>query len=115
MRLLVSGEKWLEPYFRPPTTLGKRHMTDQRKKDDEQSGAKAAVSTSQLDRLEKLASAASVTAQARQWNARKSGLQDQPEPSEVRDLSQDANARAQAEEAMKRMMEKPGKKPSRRW
>ena len=90
-------------------------MTDQRTKDDKQSGTKAAVSTSQLDRLEKLASAASATAQARQWNARKSGLQDRPEPSEVRDLSQDADARAQAEEAMKRMMAKPAKKSTRGW
>jgi hypothetical protein len=90
-------------------------MTKQRKQDDEQTDAKAKVSTSQLDRLEKIANAASATAQARQWSARKNGLQAKPEPSEVRDLSDNADAKAQAEEAMKRMMAKPNKKPGRNW
>ena len=68
-----------------------------------------------VDRLEKLANAASATAQAKQWSARKNGLQNKPEASEVRDLSQDPDARAQAEEALKRMMAMPSKKPGRRW
>ena len=75
-------------------------MADRQKQDDEQIGYKRTVSTSQLDRLEKLANAASASAQARQWSARKSGLQNRLEPSEVRDLSQDADAKAQAEETM---------------
>ena len=57
-----------------------------------------------LDRLEKLASAAATAAQARQWRARKNGLQEQSEASEVRSLNHDAEARAQAEAAMQQMM-----------
>ena len=41
--------------------------------------------------------------QAKQWRARKNGLQDQDEPSEVRNLTHNAEARAQAEAAMQRM------------
>ncbi len=59
------------------------------------------------DRLEALAAEA---AQAKHWRARKSGMQDQGEPSEVRNLNHDAEARAQAEAAMQRMMEKSGGK-----
>ena len=62
------------------------------------------ASTPQLDRLEKLASAAATAAQARQWRARKNGLQEQSEASEVRSLNHDAEARAQAEAAMQQMM-----------
>lgn len=90
-------------------------MTDRPKQDDEQTQAKTTVSSSQLDRLERLANSASATAQARQWSARKNGLQNKPETSEVRDLRQDAGARAQAEEALKRMMTKPSRNPNRRW
>jgi hypothetical protein len=73
-------------------------------RDDEQTKAKQETSTPQLDRLEKLANAAATASQEKQWRARKSGLQLEEQSSEVRDLSQDAEARAQAEEALKRMM-----------
>ena len=68
------------------------------------------ASTPQLDRLEKLANAAATAAQARQWQARKNGIDQQEEPSEVRNLSSDAEARARAEEAMRQMMSKPQSK-----
>ena len=68
------------------------------------------ASTPQLDRLEKLAHAAATTAQAKQWRARTNGLQQQDEPSEVRNLSHDAGARAWAEEAMRLLMAKPQSK-----
>jgi hypothetical protein len=60
--------------------------------------------------LEKLASAAAAAAQARQWRARKNGLQDQEEVSEVRNLNHHAEARAQAEAAMQQMMAKSKRK-----
>ena len=66
------------------------------------------------DRLERLANAATQAAQARQWQARKNGMANQGEPTEVRDLSQDAEAKAQAEAAMQAMMAKSGGKPRRR-
>jgi hypothetical protein len=81
-------------------------MTDQPQKDQEQTEAKGQVSTPHLDRLERLASAATTSAQARQWRARKSGLQDQEEASEVRNLNHDAEARAQAEATMQQMLAK---------
>ncbi|MEZ0167947.1 hypothetical protein [Microvirga sp. TS319] len=68
------------------------------------------ASTPQLDRLEKLANAAATAEQAKQWRARKNGMSHQEEPPEIRDLSHDAEARAQAEEAMRRMMAKPQRK-----
>jgi hypothetical protein len=68
------------------------------------------ASTPQLDRLEKLANAAATAAQAKQWRARKNGMQQQDEPSGVRNLSHDAEARARAEEAMRLMMAKPQSK-----
>jgi hypothetical protein len=68
------------------------------------------ASTPQLDRLEKLANAAATAAQAKQWRARKNGMQQQDEPSGVRNLSHDAEARACAEEAMRLMMAKPQSK-----
>jgi hypothetical protein len=82
--------------------------------DDEQPEDKAEASTPQLDRLESLAKAATANVQSKQWRARKNGLQDQPEPSEVRDLTHDAEARAQAEAAMRLMAAvKPKGKPRR--
>ncbi|MBM1175098.1 hypothetical protein [Microvirga arabica] len=65
------------------------------------------VSTPQLDRLEKLANTAATAAQARHWRARQNGLREQEEASEVRSLNHDAEARAQAEAAMQRMMANP--------
>ena len=78
--------------------------------EDEQSETNGKASTPQLDRLEKLANAAASAAQAKQWRARKNGISQQEEPSEVRNLSSDAEARARAEEAMRQMMSKPQSK-----
>jgi hypothetical protein len=77
------------------------------KDEEDQSESGSPASTPQLDRLERLANAAATAAQAKQWRTRKNGLQQQDEPAEVRDLSQDAEARARAEEAMRHMMAKP--------
>ena len=85
-------------------------MTDQPKTDEEQAEARGQASTPMLDRLERLASAASAGAQAKQWRARQNGLQDQGEPSQVRNLNHDAAAKAQAEEAMRQMMAKTPRK-----
>ena len=79
-------------------------MAERLKQATDQTEEKVQASTPQLDRLEKLASAAATAAQARQWRARRNGLQDQEETSEMRDLSHDAEARAQAEAAMQQMM-----------
>ena len=68
------------------------------------------ASTPELDRLERLANAAATAAQAKQWRARKSGLHQQEEASEVRNLSHDDDARARAEQAMRQMMAKPQSK-----
>ncbi len=70
--------------------------------------------STKYDRLERLANAAAQAAQAKQWQARKNGMANQGEPAEVRDLSQDAEAKAQAEAAMQAMMAKSGGKPRRR-
>ena len=75
--------------------------------EDEKVEPKGQASTPGLDRLERLANAAATAAQEKQWRARKNGLQQQEEPSEVRNLSHDADARAKAEEAMRQMMAKP--------
>lgn len=75
--------------------------------EEEKTDAKAQATTSQLDRLEKLANTAATAAQARQWRARQNGLREQEEASEVRSLNHDAEARAQAEAAMQRMMANP--------
>ena len=84
--------------------------------DDEQTEDKAPASTPQLDRLESLAKAAATASQAKQWRARKNGLQDQDEPSEVRNLTENAEARAQAEAAMRLMAAaKPKGKPRGRY
>jgi hypothetical protein len=80
--------------------------------DDEQTEDRAPASTPQLDRLESVAKAAATASQAKQWRARKNGLQDQDKPSEVRNLTHNAEARAQAEAAMQRMAAaKPKGKP----
>ncbi|WP_414474828.1 hypothetical protein [Microvirga sp. M2] len=85
-------------------------MAERPEKTDEP-GTDGKASTPQLDRLERLANAASAAEQAKQWRARKNGMRHQEEPSEIRDLSHDAEARARAEEAMRRMMAKPQRKP----
>ena len=77
------------------------------KEGEEQAQGKVQVSTR---RLETLANVAAAAAQAKRWQARKNGVLDQGEPSEVRDLSHDAEARAQAEAAMQQMMAKSGGK-----
>jgi hypothetical protein len=82
-------------------------MAKRLKQDEEQTENEGQSSTPQLDRLEKLANTATAAAQAKQWRARQNGLQDQEEPSEVRNLNHDAEARAQAEAAMQRMMANP--------
>ncbi|WP_201864004.1 hypothetical protein [Microvirga soli] len=78
--------------------------------EDEQSETNGKASTPQLDRLERLANAAATAAQAKQWRARKNGIDQQDEPSEVRNLSNNVEARARAEEAMRHMMAKPQSK-----
>jgi hypothetical protein len=89
-------------------------MAKRPEQEDERPETNGAASTPHLDRLEKLAHAAASAAQAKQWRARKNGLQQQEEPSEVRNLSHNAEARARAEEAMRQMMAKPaGKRRSR--
>jgi hypothetical protein len=90
-------------------------MTERPKKDDEQTEAKGQVSSPALDHLERLAGAAATSAQAKQWRARKNGLQDQEETSEVRNLNHDAEARTQAEAAMQQMMAKSKAKGRGRW
>jgi hypothetical protein len=74
-------------------------MTSRDKKDGEPA-EKLVVNTARLEAL------AAEAAQAKHWRARKGGIQDQGEPSEVRNLNHDAEARAQAEAAMLRMIEK---------
>ena len=82
-------------------------MASEPQDEEEQTDAKPQASTPHLDRLEKLAKTAETAAQSRQWRARQNGLRDQDEPSEVRNLNDDAEARAQAEAAMQRMMANP--------
>ena len=88
-------------------------MASGREKGDEQTEEKVQASTPQLDQLERLAKAAAATAQARRWRARKDGLQEQVETSQVRSLNHDAEARAQAEAAMQQMMAKSNGKNRR--
>jgi hypothetical protein len=85
-------------------------MEKRPEQEDEQPETNGKTSTPQLDRLEKLANAATTAAQAKQWRARKNGLQQHDEPSEVRSLNHDDEARARAEEAMRQMMAKPQSK-----
>jgi hypothetical protein len=82
-------------------------MAKRPEQEDEQPATHEKASTPQLDRLERLANAATTAAQAKQWRARKNGMDQQEEPSEVRNLSHDVAARAQAEEVMRQMMAKP--------
>jgi len=89
-------------------------MAKRPEQEDERPEINGAASTPHLDRLEKLANAAAAAAQAKQWRARKNGMHQQEEPSEVRNLSHNAEARARAEEAMRQMMAKPpGKRRGR--
>ncbi len=89
-------------------------MATRTKNGDEQAEGKAQVRPSKFDQLERLANAAAQAAQARQWRARKNGMSQQDEPSEVRNLNHDAEAKAQAEAAMQQMMAKSaGKRRSR--
>ncbi len=93
-----------------------RYMPTPPEQDEEQPEDQVRASTPQLDHLESLAKAAATAAQARKWRARKNGLQDQEEPSEVRNLTHDAEARAQAEAAMRLMgAAKPKGRPRGRW
>jgi hypothetical protein len=85
-------------------------MEKRPEQEDDQPETNTKPSTPQLDRLERLANAAATAAQAKQWRARKNGIDQQEEPSEVRNLSNDAEARARAEEAMRQMMAKPQSK-----
>ncbi len=89
-------------------------MTSRPTQGEEQSENEVQASTPELDRLESLAKAAAPSAQAKRRKARKEGLQDQGEPSEVRSLNHDVEAKAQAEAAMQQIMARsPGKKPYR--
>ena len=91
-------------------------MATRPKQGEEQTETSDQVSAPHLDRLEKLAKAAETSAQDRQWRARKSGLRNQEEePSEVRNLTHNEEARAQAEAAMQKMMAKPSAKKPRGW
>jgi hypothetical protein len=85
-------------------------MTERPDREDDQPETNDKTSTPQLDRLERLANAAATAAQAKQWRARKNGIDQEEEPSEVRNLSNNAEARARAEEAMRQMMAKPQSK-----
>jgi hypothetical protein len=85
-------------------------MATRPERENEQSDANGKASTPQLDRLERLANAAVTAAQAKQWRARKNGMQEREEPAEVRNLSHDDEARARAEETMRQMMAKPQSK-----
>jgi hypothetical protein len=85
-------------------------MANRPEQEEEQPDTKGVTSTPHRDRLEKLANAAATAAQAKQWRARKNGLHQQDESSEVRNLAHNAEARAQAEEAMRQMMAKPAGK-----
>jgi hypothetical protein len=85
-------------------------MTERPDREDDQPKTNDKTSTPQLDRLERLANAAATAAQAKQWRARKNGIDQEEEPSEVRNLSNNAEARARAEEAMRQMMAKPQSK-----
>jgi len=80
-------------------------MAKRPEQEHEQPETDERASTPQIDRLERLANAAATAAQAKQWRARKTGLQ-QDEPSEARNLFHNAEARARAEEAMRQMMAK---------
>ncbi len=86
-------------------------MAREAQDEEEQTDAKPQASTRQIDRLEKLAKTAETAAQSRQWRARQNGLREQEEVSEVRSLNHDAEARAQAEASMQKMMANAKGKP----
>ena len=86
-------------------------MTAPEDKRPDNAGDKPQVNTS---RLQTLADAAAAMAQAKQGQARKNGMQNAGAASEVRSLNDDAEAKAQAEAAMQKMMAKPNKKGQRR-
>jgi hypothetical protein len=81
---------------------------------DKQTEDAAQRGTTKYDQLERLANAAAQAARAKQWRARKNGMANPGEPSKVRNLNDDADARAQAEAAMQQMMAKSGGKQRRR-
>jgi hypothetical protein len=85
-------------------------MAKHPEQEDERAETDGKASTPQLDRLERLANVAATAAQAKQWRARQNGLHQREEPSEVRNLSQNDEARARAEEAMRQIMAKPQSK-----
>ena len=82
-------------------------MATRPKQGQDNAEGEAQVNTSRLERLADVATAA---AQAKRWQARKNGMTDQGEPSEVRNLTHDAEAKARAEAAMQQMMAKGGGK-----
>jgi hypothetical protein len=51
-------------------------MATRPEQEDEQPEANGKASTPELDRLERLANAAATAAQAKQWRARKNGMQE---------------------------------------
>jgi hypothetical protein len=57
-------------------------------------------------RLEAIAKAAEANKSSMRWRSKMDGTLDAPEPSEVRSLTNDESARADAESSMRRMMEK---------
>lgn len=73
---------------------------------EEQADEAAQVSATKYDRLEALANAAAQAAHAKQWRARRNGMVNQGEPGEVRNLTHDPEAKAQAEAAMQKMIAK---------
>jgi hypothetical protein len=95
--------RYLERNERHPLPQEANNMATPSKQGEEQAEDKAQVSTQRLERLANVATAAD---RANRWQSRKDGLLDLGEPSEVRNLSHDAEARAQAEAAMQQMMAK---------
>ena len=85
-------------------------MATRPKQGNEQIEGGSEASTPQLDRLERLANSVEMAAQTKRWRAQQHGMHDQGEPSEVRDLNHDENAKAQAEAAMQQMMAKSKKR-----
>jgi hypothetical protein len=80
-------------------------MAKEPKEAEDQTGEKLQVNTA---RLETLADAATGIAQARKWQARKNGLSDNVESSEVRNLSDDQAARAAAGGSLRKLMRPSG-------
>ena len=76
--------------------------------DDAKDGGKPADNSLSVNtvRLEAVAKAAQAKDNARKWHSKKDGTLDLGEPSEVRSLTADESAKAEAEESMRRVMEK---------